>query len=212
MGRSLPEDEAEKRAALLGNLAEPVLVGRGIEGEGQADVADDMLAVGKAAHGPQDHDGGQGSQGPDAGVGQQTGRIGMGERSRGDGLIEVSEMGAEGCQQVETLVTALHDIGRQRSVPSWARPARRKSLEPQTSPWFKARACTPFLSMVWMRTRRRRCISKARSSRVAGSGNQMVGTRSCRSRSRICRASRRSVFVLRTTMARILAASPTRTV
>ena len=79
MGRGLPENEAEERAALLGNLAEPVLVGRGMEGRGQADIADDMLAVGEAAHRPQDHDGGQGSQGPDAGVGQQTGRIGMGE-------------------------------------------------------------------------------------------------------------------------------------
>jgi len=30
MGRGLPEDEAEERAALLGNLAEPVLAGRGL--------------------------------------------------------------------------------------------------------------------------------------------------------------------------------------
>ena len=58
MGRGLPENEAEERAALLGNLAEPVLVGRGMEGRGQADIADDMLAVGEAAHRPQDHDGG----------------------------------------------------------------------------------------------------------------------------------------------------------
>src|SRR5262249_2854060 len=58
MGRGLPENEAEERAALLGNLAEPVLVGRGMGGRGQADIADDMLAVGGAAHRPQDHDGG----------------------------------------------------------------------------------------------------------------------------------------------------------
>jgi len=76
-----------------------------------------MLAVGKAAHCAQNHDGGQGRQGLDAGVGQQMGRIGMGERSRGDGLIEVSEMGAKGPKQVETLVTALRGIGRQRKRP-----------------------------------------------------------------------------------------------
>src|SRR3989442_1666912 len=63
-------------------------------------------------------------------------------------------------------------------------------------------ACRPFLTMVRMRTRRMRCVSRARRSRVAGSGTQTVGKRSWRRRSRICSASRRSVFVLRTTMAR----------
>src|SRR5262245_31000873 len=39
--------------------------------------------------------------------------------------------------------------------------------------------------MVWIRTRRRRWVSSARRSRVAGSGTQTVGNRSCRSKSRV---------------------------
>ena len=44
---------------------------------------------------------------------------------------------------------------------------------------------------------------------VAGSRTQMVGRRSCRSSSSRWGASRRSVLLFRTTIARILAASPT---
>ena len=66
----LAEDKPEERTALLGNLAEPVLVGRGTEGGGQADIADDVLAVGKAADGPQHYDGGEGGHGTNARVGQ----------------------------------------------------------------------------------------------------------------------------------------------
>jgi len=70
MGGGLAEDKPEERTALLGNLAEPVLVGRGPEGGGQADIADDVLAVGKAADCPQHYDGGEGGHGTNARVGQ----------------------------------------------------------------------------------------------------------------------------------------------
>src|SRR5262249_39489808 len=66
--------------------------------------------------------------------------------------------------------------------------------------------------MVRIRTRRTRWATRARRSRVSGSGTHTLGKRSCLRRSSRCRASRRSVFVLRTTIARIVAASPTRTV
>lgn len=61
--RRLTEDEAEERAALLGDVAEVIFVGGGVEGWGQADVADHVLAVVEAGDGPQHDDGRQGRQG-----------------------------------------------------------------------------------------------------------------------------------------------------
>jgi len=71
MRGGLPEGEAEQRAALLGDMAEVIFIGGGIEGRGQADVADHVLAVVEAGHGAQDDDGGQRRQGPDAGMGDE---------------------------------------------------------------------------------------------------------------------------------------------
>ena len=60
----LAEREAEERAALLGNVAEVIFVSGHIHGGGQADVADHVLAIVEAGHGPQHDDGGEGGQGP----------------------------------------------------------------------------------------------------------------------------------------------------
>src|SRR5262245_46448318 len=49
MRRGLTEGETEERAALLGNVTEVILVGGGIQGGSQADVADHVLAVGEAS-------------------------------------------------------------------------------------------------------------------------------------------------------------------
>ena len=68
MRGGLPEGEAKERAALLGDVAEVIFIGGGMEGRGQADVADHVLAVVEAGDGPQGDDGGQGRQGPDAGM------------------------------------------------------------------------------------------------------------------------------------------------
>jgi hypothetical protein len=56
MRGGLPEDDAEERAALLGDVAEMILVRGRIDGGRQADVADDVLAVVKAGHGSQHDD------------------------------------------------------------------------------------------------------------------------------------------------------------
>src|SRR6266851_7893001 len=45
MRGGLPEGEAEQCAALLGDVAEVVFIGGGVQGGGQADVADHVLAV-----------------------------------------------------------------------------------------------------------------------------------------------------------------------
>ena len=52
----LAQDPAQQRIPLLGDLAEVLFVGRGIDRGGQADVTDDMLAVREAGDGSQDED------------------------------------------------------------------------------------------------------------------------------------------------------------
>ena len=95
MRRGLPEDEAEERAALLGDVAEVILVGGGIQGGGQADVADHVLAIGEAGHGPQHDDGGERGQGPDAGVGDQAWGIGVRQGRRRDRVVELTDLRVE---------------------------------------------------------------------------------------------------------------------
>src|SRR5262245_17923513 len=68
MRGSLPEGEAEKGAALLGDVAEMMFIRRSIDSRGEANVADHVFAVREPRHGAQHDDGGQGRQGPDAGV------------------------------------------------------------------------------------------------------------------------------------------------
>jgi hypothetical protein len=48
----LAKDPAEERVALFRDLAEALLVGRGVDRGRQADVTDDVLAVWKAPGGP----------------------------------------------------------------------------------------------------------------------------------------------------------------
>ncbi len=72
-----------------------------------------------------------------------------------------------------------------------------------------ARACNWFITEVRKRTSLCRCLTNCRTSRSWGDGTQIRGNLSRSSRSRICTASRESVFCFRTIAARISAASPT---
>jgi hypothetical protein len=101
--------------------------------------------------------------------------------------------------------------GRDRP-PQLGETALAPQLRAQRQALIKGDRLQAVLTIVRMRTNRTRCATSVRRSRVLGSGIHNVGKRSCLRRSRRCRASRRSVFVFRTTMARIFAASPTRTV
>src|SRR2546426_11024964 len=85
MRGGLAKGEAEQRAALLGDVAEVMFIGGGFERRGEADVADHVLAVVKAGHGPQDDDGGQRRQGPDPGGGDEAGASGGGRAGGGGG-------------------------------------------------------------------------------------------------------------------------------
>ncbi len=116
VGRRLTEDEAEERAALLGDVAEVICVGGGVEGWGQADVADHVLAVVEGGDGLQHDDGRQRRQGADARVGDEARGVGMGERRRGDGVVELVDLGGEPGEQLEALIPALRGMGRQVSA------------------------------------------------------------------------------------------------
>ena len=59
VGGRLAEDPAEQGAALFGDMAEPILVGGGIEAGRQADIAHDVLGVSEARDWAQDDHGGE---------------------------------------------------------------------------------------------------------------------------------------------------------
>jgi hypothetical protein len=115
--------------------------------------------------------------------------VGMGQGGGGNSGIELLDLGVKRLEQLETVVAALRGIGRQEQRLQLGQPGAPQQLGAARQALIEI-ACSPFLSMVWIRTRRRRWVSSARRSRVAGSGTQTVGNRSCRSRSRRCRASR----------------------
>jgi len=69
--RGLAEYPAEERATLLGDFSEPLFIGRGIDGGGQADVTHDVLAVGESSDWSEDKNCRQRRQRTDAGMGQQ---------------------------------------------------------------------------------------------------------------------------------------------
>src|SRR5262245_54638254 len=103
MRGGLTEGEAKERAALLGNVTEVMLVGGGIQGRRQADVADHVLAVVEASHWPQDDDGGERGQGTDARVGDEAGGIGMRQGRRRDRVVELTDLRVEPGEQLEAL-------------------------------------------------------------------------------------------------------------
>ena len=131
MRGGLPEREAEQRAALLGDVAEVMFIGGGVEGRGQADVTDHVLAVVEAGHGPQHDEGGQRRQRPDAGVGDEARTIGVGQGRGRDRLVELPDLGGEAREQLEALIPALGGVRGRARACSWARPAWRRSLEPR---------------------------------------------------------------------------------
>src|ERR1700730_8482502 len=95
MRGGLPEGEAKERAALLGDVAEVIFIGGGIEGGGQADVTHYVLAVVDAADGSPHDDGGQRRQGADTWVGDEAWRIGVGQGRGLDRVVELADLRVE---------------------------------------------------------------------------------------------------------------------
>ena len=106
MRGGLPEGEAKERAALLGDVAEVIFIGGGIEGRSQADVADHLLAVVEATDGAQHDDGGQRRQGADTWVGDEAWRIGVAQGRRRDRVVELADLRGESREQLEALIPA----------------------------------------------------------------------------------------------------------
>jgi len=113
MRGGLPEGEAKERAALLGDVAEVIFIGGGIEGRSQADVADHLLAVVEATDGSQHDDGGQRRQGADPGVGDETWRIGVGQGRGRDRVVELADLRGEAREQLEALIPAPRRVRRE---------------------------------------------------------------------------------------------------
>src|SRR5262249_19227250 len=58
-GRGVTEDPAEQRAALLTDPAQSIFISRSVDGRGQADIADHVLAPWETPNGAENEDGGQ---------------------------------------------------------------------------------------------------------------------------------------------------------
>ncbi len=106
--------EALTAGARLGDVAEVIFISGGVQSRGQADVADHVLAVVEAGHGPQDDDGGQGRQGPDAGVGDEARAIGVGQGRGRDRLVQRPDLGGKAREQLEALIAALGGVRGER--------------------------------------------------------------------------------------------------
>src|SRR5262249_43279619 len=208
----LSEDPAQKRIALLGDLAEMLLVRRGVDGGRQADITHDVFAVREPCDGAEDEDRRESGERADPRVGQEQGGPRIGRHGLSDLGIELVDLRGQPGKQLEIVVATARGVTGKEQAFERGTPALGPKLRAKRQAMIQRDGLKPFFTIVRMRTRRTRWATSARRSRVSGSGIQTVGKRSCRRRSSRCRASRRSVFVLRTTIALIFAASPTRTV
>src|SRR5262245_42100546 len=95
----LAEDPAEQRAALFGDMAEAILVGRSIEAWGQAHVAHDVLGIGEARDRAEDNHGGERRQWANTRVREQAWGVGMRVGGGGNGRIELLDLRVQGLEQ-----------------------------------------------------------------------------------------------------------------
>jgi hypothetical protein len=109
-GRGLTEDPAEECAALLGDLAEMMFVGRRVNGRRQADVAHDMFAVWEARDRPEDKDRGECGERTDAGMRQQEPSPRVSIRTGGDAIVQVVDPGGQPGEQLKAVVAAPCDV------------------------------------------------------------------------------------------------------
>ena len=123
-GGGLPQDPSQERVALLGDLAEALFVGRGIDRRRQADVTDDMLAIRKARDRSQNEHGREGGQRPHAGVRQQPPGLRIGFRDRGDLFVECVDARRQPAKQLKILVATTAGVNwkGQRGELSEPRP------------------------------------------------------------------------------------------
>src|SRR5262249_37246689 len=93
--RGLSQHPAKGRVALLGGLAEPLLVSRCVDRGSQAHITDDVFAVRKALDGPENEDGGEGGHRTDAGMREQEPGVWIDRGHAGDVLVELVDASGE---------------------------------------------------------------------------------------------------------------------
>ena len=130
-GRGLAEHPAEERAALLGDLAQALFIGGRRDGRGQADVTDDVLAIGKARDRSEDKNGRQGRQGPDAWVGEQELGTGVVARDRRDLLIELIDAGSQPGQELQAVISPACGVRRKWVRLQLGEPRPRPQFRPE---------------------------------------------------------------------------------
>jgi hypothetical protein len=119
----LSEDPAEERAALLGDLAEMVFVGRSVNGGRQADVAHDVFAVREARDGPENKDRSECGQRTDTGMGQQEARARVGGSTGGDAIVQGVDPSRQPGKQLEIVVAAPCRVRGERQGPQLGKAA-----------------------------------------------------------------------------------------
>src|SRR5262249_27751447 len=115
--RGLSQHPAKERVALLGDLAEPLLVSRCVDRGSQAHITDDVFAVRKALDGPENEDGGEGGHRTDAGMREQEPGVWIDRGHAGDVLVELVDASGEPAEQLEIVVaTAGRVSGKHEGV------------------------------------------------------------------------------------------------
>jgi len=152
----LSEDPAEKRAALLGELAEVVVVGRSVNDGSQAAVAHDVFAVREARDGPEDEDRGEGRQRTDAGMRQQQTRPWVGIGRGGDAIVQFVDPGGQPGEQLEIIVAASCRVRGQGQGVQLGQAALGPQGRAEGQALIQGDRCRPLLTIVRMLTRRTR--------------------------------------------------------
>ena len=183
-GRGLAEHPAEERAALRGDLAQALFIGGRRDGRGQADVTDDVLAIGEARDGSEDQHGRQRRQGADARVGQQELGPGVVARDRRDLVIELVDAGGQPGEELEAVIPPACGVRGQWERLQLGEALPRPQFRPERQTLTEGDRLQAVFTIVRMRTRRTRCATRVRRSRVSPSGIHTDGNRSCLSRSR----------------------------
>src|SRR5262245_25650514 len=109
-GGGLAEDPAEERVALLGDLAEALFVGGGVDGRGQADVTHDVLAVREAWERAQHQHGGERRQRTHPGMGEQEPGARIGGDLGRDSLVELVDPRRQSGEQLEAVIAASRGV------------------------------------------------------------------------------------------------------
>ena len=122
----------------------------------QADVAHDVFAVREARDGPEDEDRGECGQRPDAGMRQQQTRPWVGIGRGGDAIVQFVDPGGQPGEQLEIIVAASCRVRGQGQGVQLGQAALGPQGRAECQALIQGDACSPFLTIVRILTRRTR--------------------------------------------------------